>query len=98
VLSKPSVGTRSERDESIILWFDDRIYTSKGSITSSERLSLARFDGLDLYGELLNNVDQFPQPSGPTASHDLLIAAEHRYIVIGNTKSSDFEEQQRLAL
>jgi len=94
VLTKPSLHSRSERDESVILWFDDRIYTSRGSVASNEELSLARYDGLDLHGELLNNVDQFPQPSGPTASHDLLIAAEHRYIVLGNTKSSDFEEQR----
>ncbi|KAK3049840.1 hypothetical protein LTS18_012689, partial [Coniosporium uncinatum] len=93
VLPKLSANSHSERDESIVVWFDDRIYSSKGSIACSEGLSLARFDGFDLHGELLNNVDQFPQPSGPTASHDLLIAAEHRYVILGNTRSSDFEEQ-----
>ncbi|KAK3060862.1 hypothetical protein LTS18_007533, partial [Coniosporium uncinatum] len=93
VLPKLSANSHSERAESIVVWLDDRIYSSKGSIASSEGLSLARFDGLDLHGELLNNVDQFPQSSGPTASHDLLIAAEHRYVILGNTRSSDFEEQ-----
>ncbi|KAK8221895.1 hypothetical protein M8818_000060 [Zalaria obscura] len=92
-------------DDSIVLWYNNDAYAIPSlttfwqrSINSSGRDTgslyspgLSRLEGLDLFGEIINHVDQFSSRASSTglgsiAQRDVLITGEHRMIVLANTR------------
>ncbi|KAJ9620922.1 hypothetical protein H2203_007508 [Taxawa tesnikishii (nom. ined.)] len=99
------VSASGNTDDTIVLWYGQEVYTMPSlntfwqrSINSSGRdpgslysPGLSRVDGVDLSGEIINNVYQFPLRSAPAslgnlAQRDLLVVGEHRVVVLAHTR------------
>ncbi|KAF2085349.1 hypothetical protein K490DRAFT_18819, partial [Saccharata proteae CBS 121410] len=85
----------SRMEDSIIIWYNENIYRipnlqaywNRGAASLSGP-GIISIEGVSLYGELCNGVEQFAQKSHAArmgVPRDLLITGEHRFIVLSST-------------
>ncbi|KAK5164711.1 hypothetical protein LTR04_001686 [Oleoguttula sp. CCFEE 6159] len=111
--SNPSTGNL---DDSVIFWYGNNVFTvpslmsfwqrsvqSKGRETGSlYGPGLKRLDGLNLFGELNNGIEQFP--AAPTSLslaainvRDLLVTTEHRLIILNGARNQPSQKRPLFA-
>ncbi|KAL1305994.1 hypothetical protein AAFC00_004127 [Neodothiora populina] len=93
--------THGSADDSIVLWFGGEAYHVPSLISYWQRSvsssgkdvgslygpGLARIEGLEMCGEILNNVAQFPAPHMPVslsgiAHNEIIVTGEYRFTII----------------
>ncbi|GAB7357475.1 hypothetical protein MBLNU459_g0012t1 [Dothideomycetes sp. NU459] len=100
-----TAGSHGTFDDSVVLWYGGEAYHIPSlqslwqrSVSSSGRdigslygPGLSRIEGLDLSGEVLNSIEQFPAKAtavsvGNIVQRDFLVVGEHRVIITIPTK------------
>lgn len=99
----PATSGHGTADDSIVMWYAGEAYhiaslasywqrsanSSGRDVGSLYGPGLARIEGLDLCGEILNDVEQTPPCSyvGNITQGDILITAEYRFIFISSPRA-----------
>lgn len=105
VCATATSGHHGTVDDSVVLWYGNEAYHVPSlaslwqrSLSSSGRdigslygPGLSRIEGLDLSGEILNGVTQFPMRSsalnlGAMSQRDFAVTGEYRFIIVQSTR------------